>query len=160
MDVPQSSEEFKKQITTALHTAFLEATGLNPGPVHLNFPFREPFLPASPVMIDQELKDHNLPSRKISYPDSTIGISGQISSAKRPLIIAGQDVTKKDIEPWLENPSVPILCDSLSSTRLSGSNNTILRYENLLRDPQFVENCKPDLIITLGPLPTGIGNFS
>ena len=154
LDVPQSSEEFKKQITTALHTAFLEATGLNPGPVHLNFPFREPFLPASPVIIDQELKDHNLPSREISYPDSTIGISEEISSATRPLIIAGQDVTKKDIEPWLENPSVPILCDSLSSTRLSGSNNTILRYENLLRDPQFVENCKPDLIITLGPLPT------
>ena len=29
-----------------------------------------------------------------------------------------------------------------------------MRYENLLRDPQFVEKAKPDLIITLGLLPT------
>jgi 2-succinyl-5-enolpyruvyl-6-hydroxy-3-cyclohexene-1-carboxylate synthase len=154
LDVPQSSEGFKKHITTALHTAFLEATSLNPGPVHLNFPFREPFLPSSPVIIDKELKDPNLPSKEIIYPDSTIDISRQISTATRPLVIAGQDVTKIDIEPWLGNPSIPILCDSLSSTRQSDSNNTILRYENLLRDPQFVEKGKPDLIITLGPLPT------
>ena len=61
---------------------------------------------------------------------------------------------KIDIELWLENLSIPILCDSLSSTRQSNSSNTILRYENLLRDPQFVEKAKPDLIITLGLLPT------
>jgi len=154
LDVPQLGEGFKKHITTALHTAFLEATGLNPGPVHLNFPFREPFLPSSPFRIDQELNDPSLPSREISYPDSTFDISGQISSATRPLIIAGQEVTKIDIELWLGNLSIPILCDSLSSTRQSDSSNTILRYENLLRDPQFVEKAKPDLIITLGLLPT------
>ena len=154
LEVPTSSGGFKKHLVNTLHTAYQKAVGLNPGPVHLNFPFREPFLPSSIEIIKPDSEETNLTVSETNYPHSPLEITDQISSSTRPLIIAGQYVNAAEIKPWLENPSIPILCDSLSSIRNCEAGNTILRYENLLRDPQFCEKADPDLVITLGPLPT------
>ncbi len=152
--VPQLREDFKAQLITTLQSAYQESTGLNPGPVHLNFPFREPFLPRSLGITDPPIPHSICRLEGKDYPSTCNEISEQISGYERPLIIAGQNVTSKDIEPWLKTPTVPILCDALSSVRQSDASNTILRYENLLRDPQFTQNGKPDLLVALGALPT------
>jgi 2-succinyl-5-enolpyruvyl-6-hydroxy-3-cyclohexene-1-carboxylate synthase len=54
----------------------------------------------------------------------------------------------------IENYPIPVLCDSLSNLRNRSFPNGILRYENILRNSKLAKSLKPDLIITLGPLPT------
>ena len=89
-----------------------------------------------------------------TYPDSPDHISNLISFSKRPLVVAGQSVDKKHLQNSLSLEKVPIICDSLCSVRQTNKQNLILRYENLLRDQNFVKKATPDLVIVLGPLPT------
>ena len=140
------------QITLA--HAYSQSTTLNPGPVHLNFPFREPFIPTQsppPYSLSPLLKS------KIPIPNTGEEISKinqAVKSFSRPLIIAGEFAPVSVIDDWLSKYPVPVLCDSLSPLRETPLPGRILRYENLLRDSTFIKENRPDLIIVLGPLPT------
>ena len=140
------------QITLA--HAYSQSTTLNPGPVHLNFPFREPFIPTQsppPYSLSPLLKS------KIPIPNTGEEISKinqAVKSFSRPLIIAGEFAPVSVIDDWLSKYPVPVLCDSLSPLRETPLPRRILRYENLLRDSTFIKENRPDLIIVLGPLPT------
>lgn len=156
LEIPTSNEDSAKKLVRTLQLAYQQATGINPGPVHLNFPFREPFLPNSseieiPPTKEPEQAQEN---RNFPYPDSPQKIAAEFSFFKKPVLITGQFITLENLQPWLDNFSLPILCDSLSPARHSASLNIISRYENLLLDPGFTEEAIPDLIIVLGPLPT------
>ena len=155
LEVPQLNEHYKNQLLSSLKSAYQTSIGINPGPVHLNFPFREPFLPTSTVEITYEEADFTfLSDNPVTYPDSPNLISREISHFKHPLIVAGQHIEKRYLNDLLGVAEIPIICDSLSSIRQSGASNLILRYENLLRDPKFAKEANPDLILSLGPLPT------
>ena len=153
---PSSSEDSAEELIQTLQLAYQQATGINPGPVHLNFPFREPFLPNSAdIEIPATEEQKQVPkAQKFTYPDSPQKIAAEVSLFKKPVLVTGQFITLESLQPWLDNFSLPILCDSLSPARHSASSNTISRYENLLRDLHFTEKAIPDLIIVLGPLPT------
>ena len=139
--------------STLVH-AHSQSITLNPGPVHLNFPFREPFVPTQsplPYLLSP------LPKSKIPIPyaGEEIGKINQIvKSFSRPVIIAGEFAPVSVIDDWLSKYPVPVLCDSLSPLRETPLPGRILRYENLLRDSTFIKENRPDLIIVLGPLPT------
>ena len=141
-------------LQSTLAHAHSQSITLNPGPVHLNFPFREPFVPThSPPPYSLS----PLPKSKISIPNAgeEIGkINQTVKSFSRPLIIAGEFAPVSVIYDWLIKYPVPVLCDSLSPLRETSLPGRILRYENLLRDSTFIKENRPDLIIVLGPLPT------
>lgn len=143
-----------QSLRDALSQAYFQSIDLNSGPVHVNFPFREPFLPKTkpPIL---ELT----PSVKVSIikPDSsctTKEISKQVDCFKKTLIIAGEHAPASFVIDWLKKHPTPVLCDSLSPLREYPLSTKILRYENLLRDSFFTQQARPDLIIVLGPLPT------
>ena len=154
METPSLERSFTAYLGNTLQLAFRQSIGLNPGPVHLNFPLREPFLPASFEEPDIVSDEKDIQNFRPSYPNSCKSITEIVSSCKRPLIIAGQFTTKKSLQIWLDNKNIPVLCDSLSPGRHTGHSSVILRYENLLRDFSFTQKARPDLIIVLGPLPT------
>ena len=155
LEVPQLNENYKNQLISFLKSSYQKSVGINPGPVHLNFPFREPFLPTSRAETSYEVTDFSfLTDYRVTYPDSPNIISSEISRYKHPLIVAGQHIGKRHLKHLLDVAEIPIICDSLSSTRQSGASNLILRYENLLRDQKFAQEANPDLIFSLGPLPT------
>ena len=155
-DIPlpcmEPSSVHKLRIT--LGKAYSSSLGLNPGPVHLNFPFDEPLIPHQ--------FDPPLPLPKLELPeiietevsDNVRLIQKEISSRKYPLVIAGENTPSKTLSDWLIDYQTPVICDSLSPLREYQYSNRVLRYENLLRDTQFLELANPDLIIVLGPLPT------
>ena len=154
IDLPSLDSNSVNNLRTTLVQAYTATLGLNPGPVHLNFPFYEPFIP------DQWNAPLTLPKLEFSdtiKPEVTdlIGlIQKEIDSSKRPLIIAGEKAPSTYLLEWLKEYETPVLCDSLSPLRESQYSNRILRYENLLRDQEFSQIVVPDLILVLGPLPT------
>ena len=141
-------------LQSTLAHAYSQSITLNPGPVHLNFPFREPFIPTqSPPPYSLS----SLPKSKIPTPiagEEISKINQAVKSFSRPLIIAGEFAPVSVICDWLSKYPVPVLCDSLSPLRETPLPGRILRYENILRDSKFTKQNRPDLIIVLGPLPT------
>ena len=153
LEVPQTNEKYRDHLVTVLKSAYQKSLGVNPGPVHINFPFREPLLSETAVDIDFDLTGFLTEPTDNIYPHSPTEISKIISSSKKLLIVAGQYVEKNHLQQ-LYSKGVPIICDSLSSIRNTDEASLILRYENLLRDQNFAQKAKPDSIIILGPLPT------
>ena len=153
LEVPQTNEKYRDNLVTVLKSAYQKSLGVNPGPVHINFPFREPLLSESAVDIDFDLTGFLSEHTDNIYPNSPTEISKIISSSKKLLIVAGQYVEKNHLQQ-LYSKEVPVICDSLSSIRNTDEASLILRYENLLRDQNFAQKAKPDSIIILGPLPT------
>jgi 2-succinyl-5-enolpyruvyl-6-hydroxy-3-cyclohexene-1-carboxylate synthase len=143
-----------QSLRNALTQAYFESMDLNPGPVHLNFPFREPFLPLKlpdPVELSPLI---TMDPSKLDSVRSVDEISRLANQFVKPLIISGEHAPAAFILDWLSKYPTPVLCDSLSPLREYPLSTKILRYENLLRDSSFAQQAKPDLIIVLGPLPT------
>jgi 2-succinyl-5-enolpyruvyl-6-hydroxy-3-cyclohexene-1-carboxylate synthase len=143
-----------QSLRNALTQAYFESMDLNPGPVHLNFPFREPFLPLKlpdPVELSPLI---TMDPSKLDSVRSVDEISRLANQFVKPLIISGEHASAAFILDWLSKYPTPVLCDSLSPLREYPLSTKILRYENLLRDSSFAQQAKPDLIIVLGPLPT------
>ena len=153
LEVPQTNENYRDHLVTVLKSAYQKSLGVNPGPVHINFPFREPLLSESEVHIDFDLTEFLTQPTENIFPNSPTEISKIISSSKKLLIVAGQYVENNHLQQ-LYPKEVPVICDSLSSIRNTDEASLILRYENLLRDQNFAQKAKPDSIIILGPLPT------
>lgn len=152
--LPDLNSTVIQSLREALLQAYSQSLDLNPGPVHLNFPFREPFIPVkSPDMVELTPLISMSPPKLDSYR-SADQISRMATQYDKPLIIAGEHAPAVFILDWLSKYPTPVLCDSLSPLREYPLSTKILRYENLLRDSSFAHEAKPDLIIVLGPLPT------
>ncbi len=126
-----------------------------PGPVHLNFPLREP------LVIDPELPDEDSgradgrpyvvqhePARRIT--------GGEAHPAGRVVIVAGRDERDPESARRLDHLAAqarfPVLADPLSGARRGAA--AIAHYDLLLRDPRFAAEHRPQFVIRIGDLPT------
>jgi 2-succinyl-5-enolpyruvyl-6-hydroxy-3-cyclohexene-1-carboxylate synthase len=154
--LPDESEMSLQGMREVIVHAYSEAMERNPGPVHLNFPFREPLISEDKESIEIDLPAITppLPSRPDTDPSRTAEILDDLGSTERLLVIAGEHAPLETFAKW-DNPiGPPILCDSLSPLRETAFSNRILRFENLLRNNVFRQKAQPDAILQLGPLPT------
>ena len=136
------------------------ATGSNPGPVHLNFPFREPFFVeeewANPPMPEDLAWDHFL--QQVRPPVATRTQLTENLSALRPfrrwLVLAGQTCFRDSATAVADKLGAPLLADAFSPVREETCQKRVLHFENLLRDEAFRTKAAPDAVLSLGPLPT------
>ncbi len=154
--LPDESEESLGDLREIIVRAYSETTGRNPGPVHLNFPFREPLVYQDEKPVKINLPEivapiHSPPGTGSSRADD---ILEKLGSGKRLLVIAGEHAPLETFSKWDHPESPPILCDSLSPLRETPVPSRILRFENLLRNKGFRPLARPDAILQLGPLPT------
>ncbi|MDB3959036.1 2-succinyl-5-enolpyruvyl-6-hydroxy-3-cyclohexene-1-carboxylic-acid synthase [Opitutales bacterium] len=153
LPVPRSEQDDIKNLQAILAKAYSEATGQSPGPVHLNFPFCEPLWPTLEVTSKfAHLVKTEASPRTADHPKNFAGnVSAAIRNSVRPIIIAGMNCPLNALQSFT---TLPILCDSLSPLRENEHPARILRYENLLRCPEFSGSSTPDLFLVLGPLPS------
>lgn len=154
--IPKISDLCIKSLRQSLLNAVQRSLGKNPGPVHLNFPIREPFLPKTKPKLPKipDLLISLSCVKESDYADSIAAIQKKLYESNYPIVIAGQNSPSNPIRLWIQEQPVPVFCDSLSPLRETKFKIKILKYEHLLRDSRFTDNALPDLIIVLGPLPT------
>ncbi len=175
--LPEATNAALHYIRTLADRAVALTSAAPAGPVHLNFPFREPLTPdpiTGQILPPPEQRDpiawYGRPGNApyITVSETLLAASSdtairrtaeQLRSAPHGLIIAGpQD------EPALAGPLVslaeylgyPILADPLSQVRCGPHNRDLVlsSYDAFLRDEMFVTRAEPQIILRFGAMPT------
>ena len=175
--LPEATDAALRYIRTIAGRAVAATQAIPSGPVHLNFPFREPLTPEPihgqllPPLEQRDLnawqgRPGNAPYTEVhettqgTLDISTIGnIRHLVNKAQRGLIIAGPNDDPTLIEPLTRLAQVlgyPTLVDPLSQLRFGVPHQgTILSsYDAFLRIDAFIESAQPELIIRFGAMPT------
>ncbi len=154
--------------------AVATAAAVPAGPVHLNFPFREPLVPSaieSPIgMSDGDaLAWHGRPdgapwvtvndASPVATPETIERIAAKLSRARRPLFICGPQFDQELAAPLaaLANAlGAPLLVDALSQVRWGTHDRHTLidRYDAVLRNEAIAAALIPDVVLRIGALPT------
>ncbi len=156
---PRSGNKALEQIKDMGIDAVHHAMGQNPGPVHINLPFREPLIPdAIPAPIHNQRK---IPTAKQHQPvdhDQVERILAIISKGPG-VIVCGPSTPGGDFPPAVAELArrlhVPILADPLSNLRFGahGQSNIICNYDGFLRKQSFIERHRPEWALRFGAMP-------
>ncbi len=132
-----------------------EAGGVDPGPVHLNLPFREPFLiDADPVEYpgrpgDAPWTRYGEPERPRVDPGTTTDFIERVRDTERGLLLLGQDpaVEFGTVARFEAATGWPVLADPLSGMRTV---DTITTYDALVRCTEWAAAHGPEVVVRLG----------
>ena len=150
------------------------ATAAPAGPVHLNFPFREPLVPSAvdpPVDMsdDDALAWYGRPngapwvvvndSLPIATSETIRDLAARLRGVRRPLLICGPQFDGALAAPLGALASAigaPLLADPLSQLRWGPHDRQTLidRYDAALRDDATAAALVPDVVLRIGGLPT------
>jgi 2-succinyl-5-enolpyruvyl-6-hydroxy-3-cyclohexene-1-carboxylate synthase len=124
-----------------------------PGPVHLNFPLREPLVLDGPLPDDDTGRAGGRPY-VVSLPAAQASVASEGAHASgRIVIVAGARAGFGDrIAEIAARSAIPLLADPLSGARQGPA--AIAHYDMLLRDPGFVAEQRPQFVLRVGDLPT------
>jgi 2-succinyl-5-enolpyruvyl-6-hydroxy-3-cyclohexene-1-carboxylate synthase len=162
--------------TTAVRAAAL-SQAIPAGPVHLNFPLREPLTPEPipdqplPQVAQRDLvawqgRSNNAPYVEVrNAPQgaptvTTIAhVMEQVRRARRGLIIVGPNDDPPFAEQLVQlaqHLGYPILADPLSQLRCGDHDQSMVlsSYDAFLRIDSFIKNAQPELVLRFGAMPT------
>lgn len=163
---PEVTPDQVRTIRTLASRAVATARATPAGPVHLNCPYREPFVPLPTVALD------NWDSRPSRQPYATVTsgtrhlddcqiavLADSLCQIQRGLIICGPQDDMQLAEPLLElahRLGYPVLADPLSGLRCGNHDHTLIVdcYDALLRNSDFVAGVAPELVLRFGAMPT------
>lgn len=142
------------------------------GPVHLNFPFRDPLLPGSETSQGiMEAAALEAAATVMARPCEAVSGRGAIdlvalerlSSHSKGIIVVGTENPGCGDEAFADAVAMisdklgwPVLADILNPLRNHAGEtpSLITRYDAFLRDPQRAEAFEPTAILQIGSLPT------
>jgi 2-succinyl-5-enolpyruvyl-6-hydroxy-3-cyclohexene-1-carboxylate synthase len=175
--LPEATNAALRYIRSIAVRAAASTQAVPAGPVHLNFPFREPLTPEPipgqslpPVLqCDHEAwqgRLNNVPyvevrEASLGAPDATtIGyLMDMVRKARCGLIIVGPNDDPALVEPLVRlarHLGYPILADPLSQLRCGDHDKAMVlsSYDAFLRIDSFIDKAQPDLILRFGAMPT------
>ncbi|HEY5053092.1 MAG TPA: 2-succinyl-5-enolpyruvyl-6-hydroxy-3-cyclohexene-1-carboxylic-acid synthase [Solirubrobacterales bacterium] len=142
-----------------------------PGPVHLNLAWREPLAPvpvegavtaADPVALEGRGVRPLTAVTTIDLEPSRFlleEVAGHIGKAGSGVIVAGRQLDpelRESLTHLAQVTGFPILAEPTSQLRCGphDRSHVITTYDQLLKDKQFGEAVKPDLVLRFGEMPT------
>lgn len=165
MAVPEESPEILRYVRTVAARAVSTALKGPSGPVHLNFPFREPLVP---VIEDEQIWESGLDHRtqyvkaaesKLMMKEEELELlASTLAQVKRGLIICGpldRPGFAEEVVALSEKLNFPVIADPLSQLR-SGTHNKNLvidSYDVFLRDEYISRELVPEVVIRFGAMP-------
>ncbi|MFS0592493.1 2-succinyl-5-enolpyruvyl-6-hydroxy-3-cyclohexene-1-carboxylic-acid synthase [Cytobacillus horneckiae] len=164
MAPPEDSEGVIRYVRTACARAAATAKQSPAGPVHMNFPFREPLIPDlnHPELFSlSNRKDGYITVEPAQYSlqeDHYKELAAELGSYEKGMIICGpieEDGFTEAVISLAESLNYPILADPLSQLR-SGQHrkeHVIDAYDSLLKNETAKQQLKPDVIIRFGAMP-------
>jgi 2-succinyl-5-enolpyruvyl-6-hydroxy-3-cyclohexene-1-carboxylate synthase len=166
MALPEATPEALRYIRTVAGRAVATAQSGPAGPVHLNFPFREPLVPAPvdaapPALVSTPDAAYvqATAAPRVAPPELVNALAAECATVERGLIVCGpQD------DPALA-PAVaqlgralgwPVLADALSGVRCGAHDLRFVvdAYDAFLRDDAWISAHAPERVLRFGAMPT------
>jgi 2-succinyl-5-enolpyruvyl-6-hydroxy-3-cyclohexene-1-carboxylate synthase len=160
-DHEPTAERLRWIRTLACRAYWTAATG-RPGPVHLNFPLRDPLVPPDDMAADDSGRADGrpfvtriAPTTQLAH-DALQSVAEIVAGAPRGVVVAGREEHTPDLPAAIKAfgtaVGYPVLADPLSNAR--GGTAAVAHYDALLRDDAFAGAHRPDLVLRVGDLPT------
>jgi 2-succinyl-5-enolpyruvyl-6-hydroxy-3-cyclohexene-1-carboxylate synthase len=170
MPVPDGNVALARHARATAARAVQTARSDPAGPIHLNFPFREPLLPADlgptrelwPDLVPSRPNESSAGTERSQFVPVTTAVdelASQIVREPRGIIVCGPGEVAglADSATSLSAASgYPILADPLSGVRFGSHDRTgvVDAYDPFLRDQETAEELQPEIVIRVGALPT------
>ncbi|HMJ96094.1 MAG TPA: 2-succinyl-5-enolpyruvyl-6-hydroxy-3-cyclohexene-1-carboxylic-acid synthase [Thermoleophilaceae bacterium] len=157
---------------TAIHhralacRAYWTAAGGRPGPVHLNFPLREPLAPSPEELEagDWEGREDGRPWTELRahasapHSDDVHEVASRIAAEPRGVIVCGPS-SASVAEPAARlaaQSGWPLLAEPTSGVRCGEHDRSqvVAHYDVLLRIEKFAQEHAPGLVLRVGDMPT------
>lgn len=172
--LPEATPDLLRYSRTLACRATAAARAAPAGPVHLNFPFREPLVPM-PIEGPADLTEgdalawHGRPDRKpwtvvadappAAEPAVARRLAGRLHAARRPLIIVGPQPDADLAMPLVavaRSSGAPVLADPLSQLRWGAHDRSAVidAYDASLRHEATAAALTPDFVLRIGGPPT------
>lgn len=172
MALPEASPTLLDYLRQTLVHAVNRSLGPDSGPVHLNFPFRDPLVPdasAEQSVFPRELMEaaatvQTRPCESVHRPTRIDDVAlERMSSHPRGIIVVGSENPTEGDEAFADAVAMisrklgwPVLADVLNPLRHHGGENgaIVAHYDTFLRDPACAGKLKPNAVLQIGSLPT------
>ncbi len=153
--VDDGSPQRLRWVRTLACRAYWTALAGPPGPVHLNFPLREPLVLDQPLPDDTTGRDRERPYVEFDRPPQSAPAGGSHPFG-RVVIVAGRQERDPEaavqLAEFAARAGIPLLADPLSGARSGPA--AIAHYDLLLRDRRFADSHRPQFVLRVGDLPT------
>lgn len=127
-------------------------TGLHPGPVHLNMPFREPLVGQARTVSFGSPEPQFDVGRLFMDSLAITMLAERVGQSSNGVIIAGNRCGEPSVVNGLaEHLGWPIFADSRSGCQ--GQSQAVIHFDSLLRVDELVASLKPQLVLRLGESP-------
>jgi 2-succinyl-5-enolpyruvyl-6-hydroxy-3-cyclohexene-1-carboxylate synthase len=153
--VHDATPERLRWIRTLACRAYWTALDGPPGPVHLNFPLREPLVLDEPLPEDATGRAGGVPWVQFDRPAAAEQRGGPHPFERAVIIAGGGDPDPHSAAALAEfaaKARIPLIADPLSGARHGDA--AIAHYDLLLRDPAFAAEHRPRFVFRFGDLPT------
>lgn len=163
MSQPESTDEMLAYVRTTANRAIHIAKSGNPGPVHINFPFRDPLVPNFSIENlwgnNEDHSYHQLYEGKKQIREEAFHqFNEKLITLEKGLIVCGpqeDEATAEAIAKLADRWQIPVLADPLSQLRAGKHDKDVLieNYDSMFRDETLRNQLKPDFIIRFGAMP-------
>lgn len=165
MALPEKSEDMLRYARICAAKAVSKALDSPAGPVHVNFPLREPLLPNLDLpSLWESGQKHLDPFTEVYTGIRTLSdvqyemIAKRLQGVTKGLIVCGPMHRFNGITDIIElgkQLNFPILADPLSQLRTGSHDKSLIidSYDALLRVNKFVETYEPEIVIRFGAMP-------
>ena len=141
--------------------SYFTAVGGRPGPVHLNFPLREPLAPVGEDLpaADWRGREDGAPHVEVFEPRSSAaaGLVGSVARARGAIVCGpGAGPVAEPVTALAAATGWPVLADATSGLRCGthDRSHVVAHYDLLLRCEEWTEAHVPDLVVRIGDTPT------
>ncbi|RJS60090.1 2-succinyl-5-enolpyruvyl-6-hydroxy-3-cyclohexene-1-carboxylic-acid synthase [Bacillus sp. PK3_68] len=163
MALPDAEESMLRYVRMTAAKAVHMAKQSPAGPVHLNFPFREPLLPEYDGLFER-LETKALPAVHLSegkriLPQQDIeAIAAILKETEKGIIVCGEQQSEgfeKAVIELAEKLNYPILADPLSGLRSGTAHSRVIidSYDAFLRNEIVKQQASFDVVIRFGAMP-------
>ncbi|WP_113927221.1 2-succinyl-5-enolpyruvyl-6-hydroxy-3-cyclohexene-1-carboxylic-acid synthase [Bacillus sp. P14.5] len=159
MALPEHTDSMIQYARRAASRGAALARSLPEGPVHFNFPLREPLVPDMNHSFKEGKVQTAVTTGSGSVSSAVLERLSQILAQKRKgIIVCGPQADPGVVDAVIrlsEKVQFPVLADPLSSLR-SGTHdksNVIDGYDSFLRIEKFKKLVEPDIVIRVGAMP-------
>ena len=154
VEAGEATPERLRWIRTLACRAYWTAIGPRAGPVHLNFPLREPLVLEGDLPGDATARSGGHPYVVREPPhEPPVSRGPGPTPSGRLLVVAGEGTPDPEgLAAFAARSGIPLLADPLSGARRGPA--AVAHYDVLLADERFAAEHRPDYVFRLGELPT------